>query len=87
MRLIAVDGKEVFLNYMFLPTFIGLNKAIQQELEVKFSSMLVGKEATEDLLDETHEAILDFIEERFPDVDGLRDYLDAMKFVHPKKLT
>ncbi len=87
MRLIEAEGKEVFVNYMYLPTFLGLNKVMLQEMETQIGPMLVGKEATDEVLDEANEAVLDFIEKRFPEVDGLRDYLDALKFVHPKKTT
>lgn len=85
MRLITVDGNAVEVNYMFLPTFLGLNTALMQEMEAKIAPMLVGKEATDDVLDDANDAILDFIEARFPDITGLRDYLDAMKFIQEKK--
>ncbi len=84
MRLISVDGPEVSVNYMFLPVFIGLNSVLLQELEEKVSPLLVGKEATDDVLDAANEAVLDFIEEKFPDIHGLRDYLDSLKFIQSK---
>lgn len=87
MRLIDIHGQEVSVNYMYLPTFLGLNSAMLKEMEDKIGPLLVGREATEEFLDEANELILDFIEKRFPDVDGLRDYLDALKFVQPKKIS
>lgn len=85
MRLISVEGNAVEVKYMFLPTFLGLNTVLLQEMEKKIAPMLVGKEATDDVLDAANDAILDFIEARFPDIEGLRDYLDAMKFIQEKK--
>ena len=84
MRLVNVEGREVSLNYMFLPTFLGLNTVLLQEMENKIGPMLVGKEISEDVLDEANDYILDFIEEKFPDIKGLRDYIDAVKFIQTK---
>ena len=85
MRLISVSGSAVEVNYMFLPTFLGLNSLLLQEMEKEIGPMLVGKEPSDDVLDAAHDAILDFIEKKFPDIEGLRDYLDAMKFIQEKK--
>jgi hypothetical protein len=85
MRFIHVDGNAVEVNYMFLPTFLGLNSALLQEMEGQIAPLLVGKEATDDVLDAANDAVLDFIEKRFPDIEGLRDYLDAVKFIQEKK--
>lgn len=83
MKLIVATGPgEVELNYMWLPLFIGLNTQLKQEIEDLVGPKLVGKDLTDDTIDEAHELVLNFLEERFPDLHGLRDYLDSIKFVH-----
>lgn len=74
------DPGVVELNFMWLPSFIGMNAAVQQEIEKKLSPLLQGKPMTEDTLKEAHEYVIDFLCQRFP-LKGLRDYLDAVKFV------
>lgn len=81
MKLIVRSGPgRVELNYMWLPTFIGMNHALIQEIEAKFSEMLVGKELTGDTLDAAGEEIKTWLSEKFP-IQGLWDYLDGLKFV------
>jgi hypothetical protein len=81
VRYIAVTGKgEVELRYMWLPTFIGMDPHLSRKIEEKVSPMLIGKEATDTLLEEAHEAVIDLICEHHK-IPGLRDFLDALKFV------
>lgn len=65
---------------MWLPTFIGLDTRLMQHLEEKLKPELEGKELTEDTLKYAHERAMDIICEHHP-IPGLRDYLDAVKFV------
>jgi hypothetical protein len=81
MRLIvSTEPGVVELNYMWLPTFIGLDNNLKAQLEEKLAPSLVGKELSDDLLDEVSEKAMDLICEHYP-LEGLRDYLDAIKFV------
>lgn len=70
----------VELSYMWLPTFIGMNTVLKKEIETLVGPLLVGRPASDDVLDEAHELIVDFLVKKFP-FPGLRDYLDALKFV------
>lgn len=82
MKLIVATGPGVVeLNFMWLPTWLGLNNIMKAEIEQKISPLLVGKDLTEELLDEAHEAVIDFLEEKNPAIKGLREYLDGLKFV------
>ena len=81
MKLIVRSGKgRVELNYMWLPTFIGMNGVLIKEIEEKFSSQLVGKVLTPELLDAVSEQVKTYLTEKFP-ILGLWDYLDGLKFV------
>lgn len=81
MRLVAKTGPgQVELSYMWMPTFLGLDALLMKQIEEKLMPELVGKELTEDVLDVAHDRALDIICELRP-LPGLRDYLDALKFV------
>lgn len=71
---------EVELNFMWLPTFIGMNVSVQKEIEKELHPVLQGKPLTEDTLRDAHDRVIDFLCQKFP-LEGLRDYLDAVKFV------
>lgn len=82
MRCIVVtDPGTVELNFMWLPTFIGMNSRMKMDLEAELAPKLVGMELTDDGLNAVHDLVLDAIVAKFPAIPGLRDYLDAMKFV------
>ena len=75
---------EVSLNFMWLPTFIAYDAALKKHIEEKLAPELVGKDLTEDVLQHAHDAALDIICAWHHAIPGLRDYLDAMKFVQDK---
>ena len=83
MRLVVAPEKGVVeLNYSWLPTWIGINTPLKNELEASLSEFLVGQELTTEILDEAHNRVVDFFAARFPQMKGLRDYLDSLKFVN-----
>lgn len=85
MRLVvATEEGVVELNYMWLPTWLGLNAALQKTLESKVQEHAVGKPLTEETLDYLHVFVIGVIQSLFPTLDGLSDYLDGLKFVTPK---
>ena len=71
------------LNYMWLPTFVGLNGRMKTDLEEKLGPELLNKEMTDEVLDFAHDRVVEYLIEKFP-VPGLRDYLDALKFVQER---
>lgn len=77
---VSTEPGKLELNYMWLPTFVGMNGAMKKTLEEKLVPELVGKPMTEETLDFAHDRVVELILEKFP-LDGLRDYLDALKFV------
>lgn len=70
----------VELNWMWLPTFVGMNAKLKKELEERLAPKLEGQ-PLEAALDAAHEMVIDFLVEKFPAHPGLRDYLDALKYV------
>jgi hypothetical protein len=71
---------EVELNWMWLPTFVGMNAQLKKELEERLAPKLMSLPIDEGL-EQAHEMVIDFLVERFPNLKGLRDYLDALKYV------
>lgn len=85
MKLVVVPEPGVLeLNYMWLPTWIGINTPLKQELEAALRTKLVGKDLTEASIDEAHDLVVDFFSTKFPNLVGLRDYLDSLKFVQDR---
>ena len=82
MRLVvSPEPGIVELAYTWLPTWIGINTALKQKLEDKLQEEAVGKPMTEETMQELHDKVMDFFVEEFPEIIGLRDYLDGLKFV------
>lgn len=71
----------VAVNYMWLPTWLGMNSITKNELERKLKDKVLGRPLTDELLDEVHEMVIDAICEEHQAIEGLRDYLDGVKFV------
>lgn len=65
---------------MWLPTFVGMNAQLKKEIEERLAPKLKGR-PLEEAMDDAHEMVIKFLEERFPALKGLRDYLDALKYV------
>jgi hypothetical protein len=81
MRLVQLTAPgRVEVNFMWLPTWLGINREAKEAIEKELSSV-VGKPATEEVLDEFNERLLDLLATRYPSIQGLRDYLDGLKFV------
>jgi hypothetical protein len=63
------------LNYMWLPTWLGMNTKLKKEMETELAPVLQGKTP-----EEASDIVLDFLCSKFP-LEGLRDYLDGLKFI------
>lgn len=64
------------LNYMWLPTWLGMNAERKRQVEEHICAVFVGKEATpEDL----HREVIDHLCQQFPLIDGLSAYLHAVE--------
>ncbi len=69
------------LNYMWLPSWVGLNEALIREIEDLLSAAIVGQDLTEETLELAHQAVLEILVNKFPSITGLLEYLDGIKFV------
>lgn len=82
MRLVHLTSQgQLELNYLWLPTWIGMNSATSVTILEQLKSKVVGLPATEENLDTINEMVIEVLAEKYPSVEGLRDYLDGLKFV------
>jgi hypothetical protein len=80
---IGVGKGALELNYMWLPTFIGMNGPLKQDMERDLQEKMKGIAADEDGLDYAHDLVVKYLTAKFSDVKGLDLYLDAMKYLEP----
>jgi hypothetical protein len=66
---------------MWLPTWIGSNAMLKRKIEEEIGEKVVGRPLTEAELDEINDEVIDLLEHLNPTVEGLREYLDGLKFV------
>lgn len=69
------------LNFMWLPTFIGMNVRLQAQLKEKLGKAFVGKNIDDESLDEMSKIVVDTLVELYPAITGLREYLEAIKCI------
>jgi hypothetical protein len=85
MRLIAeTEPGVVEANFMWLPSWLGMNTALLQELADTIGKQLAGRVVDEDLLDELDARVIAWAKERFPELPGFDTYLDSLKHVQQK---
>ncbi len=58
-----------------------MNHQLTRELNEELKKHIIGRNLTEDVLDDISELIVGYLEKRYPDLEGLRDYLDGLKYV------
>lgn len=81
MRLVTPTAEGTLeLNWMFLPTFIGMNNQLRLDLDKELTSLIEGLPWTESTFDLAHDKVVDALVTRFK-IPGLRDYLEAVKYV------
>lgn len=78
---VMTEAGVLELNFMWLPTWIGMNTMLKKELEAELKSSVVGLTTSEEDLRKVDNLVIDFIEKKAPGFGGLRDYLDGLKFV------
>lgn len=81
LLVVTAEPGVVELNFTWMPLWIGMNSALKKEIEEAIAPVLIGKPLTEETLQNAHDLIINFLVNKFPAIEGLRDYLDAVKFV------
>ena len=82
MRIVhRTEPGVVELNWMWLPSWIGMNQQLTREINEELGKHVIGRHLTDEVLDDISDLIVGYLERRFPHLEGLRDYLDGLKFV------
>jgi len=81
---VLVEQGVLELNWTWLPTFIGMDAIARKDMR-DVAKQFEGKEISEQVLDEAHSIVCDFLVARYPAIGGLRQYLDGLKFIELKK--
>lgn len=68
------------VNYMWLPTWIGMNTKLLAELGEEAKKAALGKVTTVAVRD-AHAAVIDALVAKFPEIQGLREYLEGLRGV------
>ena len=79
---VRVDRGVLEVNYMWLPSWIGMNSVLMKELGEYMRSKAEGKELNTDTLDELDLEVRNFLCQRFPTIEGLDRYLNGL--IHVK---
>lgn len=66
---------------MWLPTWIGMHGQLIKEIEQHISPIFVGQLLTDEVLDRAGEVVLQYLSEKFPNIKGIFEYLDGLKYV------
>jgi len=81
MRLtVEVSPGVIELNWMWLPTWIGINHGLKKQLEQKVGTLFKGRELSDATLDELDDAIIEELQKSFPEI-LFSDYLRAIRHV------
>ncbi len=80
MRAIVHTGDGVVeLNYLWLPTIIGMSASLKQAMEKALREELKGIPLDDAGLDRAHAIVVQYIIEKFPNVRGLDKYIAGMR--------
>lgn len=80
MRAVVLTGPGVVeLNFLWLPTFVGANTALQKSIADDITSKLVGLPVNDETLDYAHDLVVKALQEKLPALRGLDKFLDGLK--------
>lgn len=79
--IVPLEPGKLVLNYTFLPTFIGMNSALRTKMEKVLAEKIVGLPWTESTFDLANDVVIEYVQSEFGGLPGLKDYLEAIKFV------
>lgn len=79
---VAVESGVIEVNWTWLPTFIGMNTRVKEELEKAIAEQIEGRALDDTTLDLAHDLVIQFLEQKYSGIKGLSEYLDGLKFVY-----
>lgn len=79
---VATDEGILELNWTWLPTFIGMNSVLKEELEKELGTRVEGRILDDATLDFADRLVRDFLAKKFNGIKGMTDFLDGLKYVY-----
>jgi len=79
---VPVEEGVVEVNWLWLPTFIGMNSILKGELEKELAEQIKGRQLNELTLDFAHVLVVEFLRKKFPTIKGLTEFFDGLKYVY-----
>jgi hypothetical protein len=87
LTVVEIAPGELQINYAWLPNWLGLDRAVVEELEEKVLVPLLESaqfENADQACLEGHYRVCKYLAAKFPQHEGLFNFLDALKFVTQK---
>jgi hypothetical protein len=82
MRLITIEEPGVLaVSWTWLPAWLGMQSTLINEVSAVVKPKVEGRPLTEELLDEAHAEVVDFLCSRFPAIVGLREHLESIRHI------
>lgn len=81
--IVATTDGVIELNYLWLPTVIGMNSSLKRDMEKALKCSLEGLTLDEAGLDRVDAMAREYLIHKFPSIVGLDKYLDALKYLEP----
>lgn len=75
---IAVEDGILELNFMWLPSCMGMNTVFQEAAVAHLSEQFVGRTLDDAALDEAHRSFVEFAQTCFPTFQNLDVYLNGL---------
>jgi len=76
VRVIVQTDEATEVNWMWLPSWVGMNRALLERMQEELGEVLVGK-----TLDQANTCIVAWLQEQFPHIKGIDQYLAALEHV------
>jgi len=83
LAVVRVARGVVEVNYMWLPSWIGLNTQLLADVGKHMQGKAQGKVLNEDTMKALHMEVVEYLCARFPTVEGLYEYLNGLRAVSP----
>jgi hypothetical protein len=75
------ESGKLELNWMWLPTCVGMNPAFVKDLDTRLRDLAVGRALTEELHDQMDATVIEAVCSYFPGVQGIDEYLNGLRHV------
>jgi hypothetical protein len=80
LTVIRTGDGAIAVNYLWLPTWIGMNASLVREIDDEVGAKWIGSPLTDETLLAAHTEVVQYLANRFK-IEGLKAYLDGVRKV------